>query len=100
MADDTSGGALSTARVAVKSIAIAIGAVGTLFSLMSLVGLVLADGWARFGIAIVVTIAVPALLSDRLLPDDDPTRAKGLPGDVSRCSGSASRWCSPSAWAA
>jgi S1-C subfamily serine protease len=79
---DAQTGAISVARGVVKAAAIGAGAVGTLICLMSLVGLVIADGWVRVGVALVVMVGVPALLADRLLPDDDPAKAKGLPGDV------------------
>lgn len=82
MPSDTSSGGLSVARGVVKVTAILVGFVGTLVSLMALVGALTPNGWARFGVALVAAIIVPAVLVDRLLPDDDPTKARGLPGDV------------------
>lgn len=82
MAETGSGGALGIARGVIKVVALIVGVVGTLVCSMALVGLVVENGWIRFGVALVVTIALPALISDRLLPDDDPTSAKGLPSDV------------------
>lgn len=81
-ASQSSASGLAIARAAVKITAIAIGLIGTLVSLMALVGTFAESGWLRAPIALVVAIAVPAVLTDRLLPDDDPTRARGLPGDV------------------
>ena len=64
-------------RVA-KAIAIAAGLVATMLSLMACVGALTDNGYARFFIALVVAFAVPLFVGDRLLPEDDPTRAKGI----------------------
>jgi serine protease Do len=80
MKDKTSG--LSIARGVVKAVALAGGLLGTLLVLMALIGSFAESGWIRFPVAIVVAIVVPAVLVDRLLPDDDPARARGLPGDI------------------
>lgn len=82
MADSGSGGAFGIARGVIKVVALIVGAVGTLVSCMALVGLVVENGWVRLGVALVVAIGLPALVSDRLLPDDDFESAKGLPSDV------------------
>lgn len=74
--------ALGIARIVVKAIAMVVGGLASLVCLMSAVGAVVGNGWVRLIVALVVLIGVPAFLSDRLLPDDDPTRARGLPGDV------------------
>jgi serine protease Do len=80
MKQDSSG--LALARGAVKAIALAFGLLGTLLVLMALIGSFAESGWIRFPVALVVAILVPAVLVDRLLPEDDPARARGLPGDV------------------
>src|SRR5690349_8639360 len=69
------------ARRSVKALAIGLGFIATLLSLMAVVGLLTANGWIRVLGALVVALAVPAVLSDRLLPDD-VERARGLPSDV------------------
>lgn len=82
MADSGSGGAFGIVRGVIKVIALLVGAIGTLVSCMALVGVFVANGWVRLGVALVVAIGLPALLSDRLLPDDDFEKAKGLTSDV------------------
>ncbi len=74
---------LAIVRIIVKAVAIAVGFVGTLLCSMAAVGLVSDNGWVRAGVALVVAIALPAFLADRLLPSDtkDP-KAKGLTSDV------------------
>ena len=76
------GGGFQIVRGVVKAIALGAGFVLSLVSLMSLVGSLTPNGWARLGVAAVALIVIPAVLTDRLLPEDDPARAKGLPGDV------------------
>lgn len=82
MSTDTSGGGLAAVRGVVKIVAMVVGFVGTLVSLMATVGALTSNGWARLGVGLVVAIVVPAVLVDRLLPEDDPTKARGLPGDI------------------
>jgi serine protease Do len=79
MAAESSGFRL--ARRVLKALAIGLGFVATLLSLMSVVGLLAENGWIRVLVALLVAVAVPAVLSDRLLPDD-VERARGLPSDV------------------
>ncbi len=74
---------LSIARSIVKGIALIVGLVGTLITLMATVGLFVANGWARLGVALVVAVAVPAFVADRLLPSDTKDeKAKGLTSDT------------------
>lgn len=76
-------GGLGVARGVVKACALAVGFALTLLSLMALVGSLTPNGWARAGAALVVALVVPAVLTDRLLPEgDDLSKAKGLVGDV------------------
>jgi S1-C subfamily serine protease len=49
---------------------------------MALVGALTDNGWARFIGAAIVMIAVPLFIADRLLPEHDPSRARGLVSDV------------------
>ena len=73
---------LGVVRGAVKAVALGVGLLGSLVSLMALVGSLTPNGWARFGVALVACVVVPAVITDRVLPDDDPAKAKGLPSDV------------------
>jgi serine protease Do len=82
MTKQQSSSGVAIARGVIKALAITIGLAGTLVSLMALVGAVFESGWVRFPVAAILAIVVPAVLTDRLLPDDDPARGKGLPGDV------------------
>ena len=66
----------------VKAIAILVGGFGTMVAFMSLVGIVSGNGYVRLVIAALLSIAIPAFLTDRLLPKEDPLRAIGLPTDV------------------
>jgi hypothetical protein len=66
----------------VKAIAILVGGFGTMVALMSLVGVVTGNGYARLVIAALLAIGIPAFLTDRFLPKEDPLRAIGLPTDV------------------
>lgn len=65
----------------VKTLAVAVGFLGSWMSLMACVGAVTSNGYARVIIALVVAVAVPLILADRLLPDD-PLKAPGLASDV------------------
>lgn len=62
----------------VKVVAMIAGFVATMIGLMACVGALTENGYARFFIALVVTLAVPLGVGDRLLPEDDPVRAKGI----------------------
>jgi serine protease Do len=66
----------------VKTLAIALGFVLTVISLMSLIGAITANGWARSFVAVAVALAVPAVIADRVRPKDDILGALGLPSDV------------------
>lgn len=65
-----------------KVIALVAGLAGSVVCLASLVGLVTENGWVRLGVALLVALIVPAVLTDRLLPKDESQRAPGLPSDV------------------
>ncbi len=51
-------------------------------SVMALIGGVTDNGFARVIGAVVLVIGVPLFIADRLLPNHDPTRARGLVSDV------------------
>lgn len=73
------------ARVAfmlVKFVAIVVGLVCGLVAAMSMVGAVLENGWLRLLLGLIIILAPPLLLSDRLLPDDNTAQAPGLVSDV------------------
>lgn len=70
------------AAAAVKALSVAVGGMLTVISLMSVVGVVTANGLVRLGVAAVLTLAAPALLVDRLLPKKDVTKAPGLATNV------------------
>ncbi|EYF06859.1 S1C family serine protease [Chondromyces apiculatus] len=65
-----------------KLAAIPLGLVGTGISLMAAVGSMTGSIYARLGAALVGTIIVPLAIADRLLPKDDPRRARGIVTDV------------------
>jgi S1-C subfamily serine protease len=49
---------------------------------MALIGALTDNGWARVLGAALVLLAVPLFIADRLLPEHDPARARGLVSDV------------------
>ncbi len=65
-----------------KAVCILAGFAVTVLSLMAVVGALTANGWVRVIVAIVVALAIPALIADRLRPKDDPIGALGLPSDI------------------
>jgi uncharacterized membrane protein YiaA len=66
----------------VKVVAMIAGFVATMIGLMACIGALTENGYARLLGALVVTVAVPLGIGDRLLPEDDPVRAKGLITEV------------------
>jgi S1-C subfamily serine protease len=66
---------------AIKILAIIAGAPLALVGAMAAAGLFIDNFWAQLGIAVVVLIGVPALIADRLLPDD-LERGRGLASDI------------------
>lgn len=75
-------GAFGIVYGVVKTVAILFGGAVTIPSLMSLVGLATDNGWIRLAVAVVVAVGIPLFIADRLLPEDDPGKGKGLPTDV------------------
>lgn len=78
----TAGGPLRIARGIVKAIALLIGGALSLVSSMAVVGLVVESGWVRAIVAVLVLLIVPAVIVDRLLPENADAKSKGLPTDV------------------
>jgi S1-C subfamily serine protease len=64
-----------------KSVALLAGGVFAVLGLMALAGIFTGSGWARVGIALAVAIIVPAIVADRLLPDN-LAKGKGIVTDV------------------
>lgn len=73
---------LSVARGTVKGLALLVGACTTLICGMALLGSFVENGWLRAGGALLLMLLLPALITDRLLPKDDPARGRGVPSDV------------------
>ncbi len=65
-----------------KLIALVVGLPVAMLCVMALVGSVTDNGYARIGVALVVTIGLPLFIADRLLPDNNPAAARGLVSDV------------------
>lgn len=59
-----------------------VGFPATLLCLMATAGLVSESGWVRSLGALVVALAVPAVIADRLLPSSPDDKSKGLASDV------------------
>src|SRR5688572_7305718 len=80
--DEDEGGGLNVAIGVVKTLSIVIGGFLTVITLMSLVGVLVDSIWVRGIVALVVALGVPLFVADRLLPDDDVTKGRGMPTDV------------------
>lgn len=65
-----------------ESLAIVIGFVLTMISLMAIVGLIADSLWIRLGASAVVALGVPLIITDRLLPEGDATAGRGIFTDV------------------
>lgn len=66
----------------VKVLSSLIGGPLALISLSALLGLFLSNLWLCLGIAAVVLIGIPLFIADRLLPDDDPKKGRGIPTEM------------------
>jgi serine protease Do len=62
--------------------AFVVGLPAAMLCLMALVGAFTENGWARAIGALVVAVGVPLVVADRMLPEHDPSRARGLVSDV------------------
>jgi S1-C subfamily serine protease len=69
-------------RGVVKIVALLVGGAATLVCGMALIGSFVESGWLRVCGALLVMLVLPALITDRLLPKDDPARGRGVPTDV------------------
>lgn len=65
-----------------KLAAIVVGLPISLVSVAAVIGSFTDNGYARAIGALVLVFGLPLLVADRLLPDHDPTKAKGLVSDV------------------
>ena len=65
-----------------KLLAIPLGLVATVVSLMAGVGAITTNLYVRAIVAIVLALGLPLAIADKLLPKDDPTRGKGIVSDV------------------
>jgi hypothetical protein len=75
-------GLLLASRI-VKGLAVAVGGACTFVSFASLVGLITGNGWIRALLALVLSVALPAVAVDRALPRKDVAKRRvGLVGDV------------------
>jgi len=72
----------SVAHGILKTITIIVGLMLSQTCLMAVVGMLTGNGWIRGLVALVINLVVPLVVVDRVLPNDDPTRAKGLASDV------------------
>lgn len=70
------------ARGVVKVVALLVGGPTTFVCFMALLGVFVESGWLRACGALLVMLALPAVLTERLLPKDDPARGRGVPTDV------------------
>jgi len=66
----------------VKVVALSVGGAATLVCGTALLRRLVDNGWVCGGVTLLAMALVPALITDRLLPKDDPTRGRGLPSDV------------------
>lgn len=65
-----------------KLIAIPLGLVATVVSLMAGVGAITTNVYVRGIVALLIALGIPLAIADKLLPKDNPTRGKGIVSDV------------------
>jgi S1-C subfamily serine protease len=65
-----------------KLAAFVVGLPAALLSFMALIGAITDNGWARAIGGGLLVLGIPLAIADRLLPDHDPTKARGLVSDV------------------
>lgn len=73
---------LGPVLVILKLVAIPLGLVTTVVSLMAGVGVITTNLYVRGIAALVLALGLPLAVADALLPKDDPTRGKGVVTDV------------------
>ncbi|HYQ16514.1 MAG TPA: trypsin-like peptidase domain-containing protein [Polyangiaceae bacterium] len=76
------GKALDVARGVVKAVALLVGGAATLLCGTALLRGFVENGWVSGGVTLLAMLLIPALITDRLLPKDDPAQGRGLPSDV------------------
>ncbi len=64
-----------------KTIALSVGGLLTVISLMALLGLFIDNGWAQLGLALLIALGLPALIADRALPPG-AKKSDGVISDV------------------
>lgn len=64
-----------------KTLALIVGGTLTIISLMAIAGLFFDNGWGQFGLALLIALGLPALIADRLLPED-AMKSNGVVSDV------------------
>jgi S1-C subfamily serine protease len=74
--------ALFIARTVVKTFALSVGGTSTFLGLMAVLGLAVQSGWIRVLVTILVMLVIPAVIVDRVLPENTDAKAKGLTTDV------------------
>ena len=74
--------AFAVARRFVKVTALVVGGLVSLLCLSALARPIVDSLWIRIGVAAVLLVIVPLVLSEPLLPKDDPSRGRGLPTDL------------------
>lgn len=83
VASESGTSVLATALIVlVKLLAIVVGFVTTVLSLMAVVGLVAESAWVRVPVALLVALVPLLFIADRLLPADGSKPAPGLISDV------------------
>ena len=65
-----------------KLAGIVVGFPAAMICVMALIGGVTENGYVRFLGALVLVLGLPLFIADRLLPNHDPTKARGLVSDV------------------
>lgn len=65
-----------------KVVAVLIGGPLTVLAIMVALGLLFEHGWVRLAIAVVVAIATPLVIAERVLPKDDPLKGRGVPSEI------------------
>lgn len=72
---------LTLLRRIVKGVAFAVGGGLTVISLMSVVGAITSNGWARFIVAVIVAVAMTVFAVDRVVPRASKLRGPGFASD-------------------
>ena len=76
------GPAIVLGHKVLKLAGIVVGFPAAMICVMALIGGVTENGYVRFLGALVLVLGLPLFIADRLLPNHDPTKARGLVSDV------------------